>query len=72
VNLHQRFFVAHVEQYQLLLCSSERPAAVFRFIFQKHPDDCPVFLLDGNAYSPTIQSAHQLTEPNVQCFWRLL
>src|SRR5438270_9548444 len=42
------------------------------FIFQKHPDDCPVFLLDGNAYSATIQSAHQVTEPNVQRFWRLL
>ena len=31
-----------------------------------------MFLLDGNAYSPTIQSAHQLTEPKIQCLWRLL
>jgi hypothetical protein len=31
VNLDYAFFLAHLEQYQLLLCSSERPTAVFRF-----------------------------------------
>jgi hypothetical protein len=30
VNLDYAFFLAHLEQYQLLLCSSERPTAVFR------------------------------------------
>jgi hypothetical protein len=32
VNLDYAFFLAHLEQYQLLLCSSERPTAVLRFI----------------------------------------
>jgi hypothetical protein len=32
VNLDYAFFLAHLEQYQLLLCSSERPTAVFRII----------------------------------------
>jgi IS4 transposase len=30
VNLDYAFFLAHLEQYQLLLCSSERPTAVLR------------------------------------------
>jgi hypothetical protein len=30
VNLDHSFFVAHLEQYQLLLCLNERPSAVFR------------------------------------------
>ena len=30
MNLDQGFFLAHVQQYQLLLCSSESLAAVFR------------------------------------------
>jgi hypothetical protein len=32
VNRDQRLFVVHLEQYQLLLCPSERSAAVSRII----------------------------------------
>jgi hypothetical protein len=32
VNLDYAFFLAHLRQYQLLLCSSERPTAVFRLM----------------------------------------
>jgi hypothetical protein len=32
VNLDQGLFIAHLEQYQLLLCSNERLAAAFRVI----------------------------------------
>jgi hypothetical protein len=35
VNLDYAFFLAHLEQYQLLLCSSERPTAVLRIKGQK-------------------------------------
>ena len=41
-------------------------------VFQKHPDNSAMLLLYRHAYSAAIQSAHQLTDPKVQCFWCLL
>src|ERR1700745_3137031 len=42
------------------------------FVFQKHPDNSTMLLLYRDGYSAAIQSAHQLSDPNVQCFCGLL
>ena len=45
---------------------------LYALVFQKHPDNSAMLLLYRRAYSAAIQSAHQLTDPKVQCFWCLL
>src|SRR4051812_30745262 len=45
---------------------------LYTLVFQKHPDNSAMLLLYRHAYSAAIRSAHQLTDPKVQCFWCLL
>src|SRR3954452_787227 len=45
---------------------------LYALVFQKHPDNSAMLLLYRHAYSAAIRSAHQLTDPKVQCFWCLL